>query len=259
MRVGIFQPAAVPSTPGQRLDRLDAALATEVGLDLVVCPELFLSGFSAPELIAQGAEPRDGPSSRAAALIAAKHHVALVYGYAEAAGGRLYNSALYLSKSGDKRVNHRKRVLPTPYEKNLFSVGGEASIFTLDGGLKAALLICYEVEFPEAVRASAVAGAELVIVPTALGVDWRVVSRQVIPSRAFENGVFLVYANHAGQEGSMDYIGDSVIVSPLGEDLARAGCGETLIAADIEPSDLPAIRRRLPFLRDYKSFRESHD
>lgn len=71
MRVGIFQPAAVPSTPGQRLDRLDAALATEVGLDLVVCPELFLSGFSDPELIAQRAEPRDGPSSRAAALIAA--------------------------------------------------------------------------------------------------------------------------------------------------------------------------------------------
>ena len=79
------------------------------------------------------------------------------------------------------------------------------------------------------------------------------VSRRVIPARAFENGVFLVYANHAGAEGPMDYIGDSVIVSPLGEDLARAGCGETLIAADIDPSVLPAIRERLPFLRDYKS------
>ena len=102
-------------------------------------------------------------------------------------------------------------------------------------------------------RACAVAGAELVIVPTALGVDWRVVSRRVIPARAFENGVFLAYANHAGQEGAMDYIGDSVIVSPLGEDLARAGSSESLIAADIDPSILPAIRRRLPYLRDYKS------
>ena len=253
MRVGVFQPDAAPSTPGQRLDRLDAALGVQVGLDLIVCPELFLSGFGEPGLVADRAEPQDGPSSQAAAAIARKHDVALVYGYPEEAGGRLYNSALYLSRSGDSRVNHRKRALPTPYEEDLFSVGGEATNFTLDDGLKAALLICYEAEFPEAVRAAAVAGAELVIVPTALGVDWRVVSRQVIPARAFENGVFLVYANHAGEEGAMDYIGDSVIVSPQGADLARAGDGEALIAADIDPSILPAIRNRLPFLRDYKS------
>lgn len=253
MRIGIFQPDAAPSTPEQRLDRLDAALETEAGLDLMVCPELFLSGFADPELIAKRAEPSDGPSSRTAAAIARKHHVALVYGYPEAAGGRLYNAALYLSKSGDKRVNHRKRALPTPYEESLFTVGSEATIFTLDDGLKVGLLICYEAEFPEAVRACAVAGAELVIVPTALGVDWRVVSRRVMPARAFESGVFLAYANHAGKEGAMDYIGDSVIVSPLGEDLARAGGGEAVIAADIDPAVLPAIRERLPFLRDYKS------
>lgn len=253
MRVAIFQPDAAPSTPAERLDRLDAVLEHEAGLDLMVCPELFLSGFADPERVARAAEPADGPSSRAAAAIARRHDVALVYGYAEAAEGRLYNSALYLSKSGETRVNHRKRALPTPYEESLFTVGGEATIFTLDNGLKAGLLICYEAEFPEAVRACAVAGAELVIVPTALGVDWRVVSRRVIPARAFENGVFLAYANHAGREGTMDYIGDSVIVSPLGEDLARAGSGETVIAADIDLAVLPAIRKRLPFLRDYKS------
>ncbi len=209
--------------------------------------------FGDPDLIRRHAEPRDGPSSEAAAAIARKHGVALVYGYAEADGERLYNAALYLSKSGERRVNHRKRALPTAYEKSLFAVGEGASIFTLDNGLKAGLLICYEAEMPEAARALAVAGAELVIVPTALGVDWRVVSRRVIPSRAFENGVFLAYANHAGREGSLDYIGDSVIVSPLGEDLARAGASETLIAADIDTSILPAIRERLPYLRDYKS------
>ncbi len=253
MRLGIFQPEAGPATPGDRLERLDAALAAEAGLDLMVCPELFLSGFADPELIVQYAEPRDGPWSQAAADIASAHDVALVYGYPEAADGKLYTAALYLSTSGDVRVNHRKRVLPMPYEANLFTVGCEASFITLDNGLKAGLLICYEAEIPEAVRACAVAGAELIIVPTALGVDWRVVSRRVIPARAFENGVFLAYANHAGREGAMDYIGDSVIVSPLGEDLARAGSGEAIIAADIEPSILPAIRRRLPYLRDYKS------
>ena len=253
MRVAIFQPDAIRSSPAERLHRLDLAIAAADGFDLVVCPELFLSGFADPERVRKSAEPRDGPSSRAAAEIARKHHVALVYGYAETAGGRLYNAALYVSKSGEVWVNHRKRVLPTPYEAGLFNVGEGRSVFTLDGGLEAGLLICYEAEFPEAVRACAVAGAELVIVPTALGVDWPVVSRQVIPARAFENGVFMVYANHAGEEGGTDYIGDSVIVSPLGEDLARAGDGEALIAADIDSSVLPAIRERLPFLRDYNS------
>ena len=57
----------------------------------------------------------------------------------------------------------------------------------------------------------------------------------------------------------MNYIGDSVIISPLGEDMARAGSGETVITADIDISTLPAIRQRLPFLRDYKSFRTAHD
>ena len=253
MRVGIFQPDARPGTPQERFARLDAALESRQGLELMICPELFLSGFADPERIAQEAEPADGPSSRAAAAIALKHDVALVYGYPEAADGRLYNSALYVSRTGGNRVNHRKRALPTPYEESLFTVGSEATMFTLDDGLKAGLLICYEAEFPEAVRACAVAGAELVIVPTALGVEWPVVSRRVIPARAFESGVFLAYANHAGRAGTMDYIGDSVIVSPLGEDLARAGSGEAVIAADIDPSILPAIRKRLPFLRDYKS------
>ncbi len=253
MKLGIFQPDAGPATPADRLERLDAALAAEAGLDLMICPELFLSGFADPERIVRYAEPSDGPWSRAAAAMAARHDVALVYGYPEAADGTFYNAALYLSKSGDMRVNHRKRALPTPYEQSLFTAGSEASIFALDNGLKAGLLICYEAEIPEAVRACAVAGAELVIVPTALGVDWRVVSRRVIPARAFENGVFLAYANHAGRAGAMDYIGDSVIVSPLGEDLARAGSGEAIIAADIDTSILPAIRERLPYLRDYKS------
>ena len=87
MRIGIFQPDAAPSTPGQRLDRLDAALSVQEGFDLVVCPELFLSGFGDPDLVIQRSEPQDGPSSRAAAAIARKHDVALVYGYPEAAGG----------------------------------------------------------------------------------------------------------------------------------------------------------------------------
>ena len=168
-------------------------------------------------------------SFAAAAELAKSQNVAIVYGYPELGeDDQRYNSVLCVSAAGEVLANHRKRALPTPYEQDLFVTGSEPCVFTLDNGRRAALLICYEVEFPEAVRAAAVAGAEIVIVPTALGNAWGVVARQVVPTRAFENGVFLMYANYAGEERETTYLGESVIVSPMGVDLARAGDGEAV-------------------------------
>ena len=67
------------------------------------------------------------------------------------------------------------------------------------------------------------AGAHLVVAPTAMGEAWPHVAHKVIPTRAFENGVGLVYANHAGEEAGLNYLGASCIVRPDGHDLARTG------------------------------------
>ena len=96
----------------------------------------------------------------------------------------------------------------------------------------------------------ALAGALVVIVPTALRAEWTVVSRQLIPTRAFENGVFLAYANYAGSAFGLDYLGDSRIVGPDGRDLACAGAEETLISARLDLTRIPAVRSRLPYLSD---------
>ena len=149
-------------------------------------------------------------------------------------------------------ANHRKRVLPTTYEQELFDTGNGISVFTLETGWRAGLVICYESEFPEAVRQCAAAGAQLVLVPTALGKDWAVVSQRVIPARAFENGVYLAYANYSGRDEIIDYIGDSVILSPMGEDLVRAGEGEAWISADLDAESIGRMRQRLPYLEDYR-------
>jgi len=87
-------------------------------------------------------------------------------------------------------------------ERACFTAGSELTVFTIEGR-RVALLICYDVEFPEAVRAVAATGAEVVIVPTALSEDWPFVARKMVPTRAFENGMFLLYANHAGREGAV--------------------------------------------------------
>ena len=117
----------------------------------------------------------------------------MAYGYPERSGGRPYNSAVVVGRDGKVIANHRKRRLPNAYEKQWFQTGSGMTFFMLDGW-KVALVICYEVEFPETVRAAALQGAQLVIVSTALSNAWPVVARAVFPARAFENGVFLSYA-----------------------------------------------------------------
>ena len=71
-----------------------------------------------------------------------------------------------------------------------------------------------------------------------------------MPARAFENGVYVCYANHCGHENGLDYLGSSCIVGPDGRDLARAGPGAELIFARLERERVAAARARLPYLQD---------
>ena len=77
-------------------------------------------------------------------------------------------------------------------------------------------------------------------------------ARQMIPTRAYENGVFLAYANHAGQENEIEYLGESLIAGPGGVELARAKAKATpaLIEATLSRQDLDQARAKLPYLQD---------
>jgi predicted amidohydrolase len=117
------------------------------------------------------------------------------------------------------------------------------------------MLICYDVEFPEYVRTLALAGAELVLVPTALpnGEISRRVADMVVPTRAFENGIFLVYADLCGEEGNFSYSGRSAIIGPDGDELARAGTRETLLVAEMDTAAYHDCRRQNPYLADRRT------
>jgi len=253
MRLAVFQADAYPASPQERLQTLDNVLAenTSMGADLILCPELFVSGYADAQAIRNAAGPVDGELPEQLAQIALNHSTAIACGYPENHNGVLYNSMLCISKQGRLLANHRKRALPTPYEQGLFNTGNEATIFDFDQDWRVALLICYEVEFPEAVRACALAGAHLVLAPTALGTEWGVVSRKVIPSRAFENNIFLAYSNYCGKDLHHHYIGESVIVSPMGEDLARAGTRSEIISAELDIQVIEQARSRLAYLVDF--------
>jgi 5-aminopentanamidase len=117
-------------------------------------------------------------------------------------------------------------------------------------GYNIGILICYDVEFPEAVRALALAGAELIAVPTALIRPFDIVARTLVPARAFENQVYVAYAGMCGSEAGLGYCGLSCIVGPDGQDLARAGTGPALIFTDIDPAAISRGRQSNPYLSD---------
>ena len=255
MRVAVFQSPSGGLAADDRLGRLGAAMAQAAadGAGLLVCPELYMSGYNTGGAIPERAEVADGSFARAAAALAKWHGIGVIYGFPEIHKQNIYNAAICISGTGETLAVHRKRVLPPGMESTYFTAGAGETLFKL-GGFTVALVICYEAEFPEAVRNAALAGAHLVAAPTALGEAWPHVAHKVMPTRAFENGVYLVYANHAGEEAGLNYLGASCIVGPDGHDLARAGAGEELITADISLEAVTAARGRLPFLRDRSAF-----
>jgi predicted amidohydrolase len=251
MKIAIYQPAHGGLEPAQRLERLAAALADPAarGADLLVCPELFMSGYAVGEALHRFAEPAGGPFASAIARLAQANNMAILYGYPEQGGNRVYNSAICIGPRGEKLANHRKLALPPGFEADFFTCGDALTFFDL-GGMKLGLLVCYDAEFPEAVRAMALNGAEIVVAPTALKDVWGSVATRMMPTRAFENGVYFVYVNHAGSEGAVTYFGGSCITGPDGEDLVRAGPGEQILAAEVDPAAVAAARKRLPYLSD---------
>ena len=99
-------------------------------------------------------------------------------------------------------------------------------------------------------RHAALEGAQIVLVATAGGEEWEQVPTSVIPSRAYENGMFIAYANYCGVENGHGFCGLSCVVNPYGVDLARAGKTEGVISANLDLSFVAEAREKVPFLRD---------
>lgn len=237
--------------PQARLDWLKAALDQrgERRVDLMVLPELFLTGYNIGNGVREWAEDRDGAFSRRIADLARSNHLAIHFGYAERDGDRIYNASACYGRDGEMIGHHRKLLLPPGFEGDHFSPGQGYSRFRI-GDFTIATLICYDAEFPENFRRVATTGADLVVVPTALAAEWGIVSEKVMPTRAFENGVYVIYANHCNEENGLRYFGGSCIISPGGKDLARADRGEAYIFAQFELAAVKAARSRLPYHDD---------
>ncbi|CAL9283471.1 carbon-nitrogen hydrolase family protein [Streptomyces sp. SudanB25_2051] len=252
LRTALLQSSGQLGDVAANLKILDeaAARAAAGGAGLLVAPELFLTGYAIGADIARLAEPAEGPSAREAAAIAVRHGLAIAYGYPERDGEAVYNSARLVGADGTLLVNYRKTHLYGGFEQDWFTPGDQPVVQAEVGGVRVGLMICYDVEFPENVRAHALAGTDLLLVPTALMHPAEIVAEAVVPVRAFENQLYIAYANRTGPEGDFEFVGLSALAGPDGTARARAGRGEELVTGDADPELLRRSRDENPYLRD---------
>jgi predicted amidohydrolase len=251
MRLALLQSRGTPGDVQANLEavRRAAQAAVTVGAGLLVTPETFLTGYD----IGRARLRRlAAPDASEVGEIAAAAGVAIVCGWVERDGDLVHNAATLFDAEGRALLTHRKVHLYGDVDRDAFDPGGEALAVAELDGVRIGLLICFDVEFPEAVRALALEGAQLVVVPTSLMAPYDVVARTLVPARAAENQLFVAYCNRVGREGpTFDYIGQSCLAGPGGELIAVAGREEErLLIADVDPAEIRAARAQFSYLAE---------
>lgn len=248
LRVAVWQCASHPGDVAGNLARLQSVCegAAAEGADVLVTPELFVTGYDiGPARTRELAEPADGPIFAAVARITERTGVAVAYGYPELLPGGAVANAAQVVDGGRVVGAHRKAHLFGGLDTDRFRASAERPAAFELRGRRVGMLICYDVEFPEAARSLALDGVEAVLVPTANMVPYEIVSTVLVRARAYENGVAVAYANYCGAEGSQVYAGLSTVCGADGSVLALAAAdGEELLVADLVGEGQPYLRDR---------------
>ena len=227
----------------ENLDRVEVLLSN-LDADLVVLPELFATGyfFQSEDDLAAVAEPvPSGQTTRRLEQWASASGATIVAGLAERDGDAFYNSAVVVAPSG--YVSTYRKVHLYYKEKTLFAPGNDGfAVHTLTDRsgetYRLGVMICFDWYFPEAARALALKGADIIAHPSNLV---RPDCPRSMPIRALENHVFTITANRYGQETSdgetLTFIGRSEICDPNGQVLVRADADTDEVATiEIDPA-----------------------
>ena len=202
---------------------------------MLVAPEVYLPGYN-NDTIPALAQNRAGGWHGLLSALCRSANCGLVVGYAEREDAQVYNAALALDATGAPLAHYRKIQLYGAREAAIYTPGDAYVTFDLLG-TKAAILICYDVEFAPHIAALAAMGVKVILVPTANMQPFTHVAAYTVAAMAANHGVTIAYANYCGVEGNLTYVGGSLIAGPHGEVLAQAGVGPALLIVDLPDLD----------------------
>jgi predicted amidohydrolase len=237
VKVGFMQFSPLLGRKEENIERVISSLRGAKA-DLLVLPELFSTGylFSNEEELKRSAETiPDGPTVSEFLKWARKENTNLVFGIAEKADDKLFNSSILVTSKGDCFVYRKLHLFDR--EKYLFSPGDkELEVFDI-GKAKIGMMICFDWIFPEVARILALKGADIICHPSNLILPY---CQDAMITRCIENRVFAITSNRTGSEErgeeELTFTGNSQIVDPKGRILARANAKEEKVCViEIDP------------------------
>jgi N-carbamoylputrescine amidase len=275
VRTAVVQRACSPVPADNLAACVEAAgQAASAGAHLVVLEELhntrYFCQVEDPAYF-DLAESIPGPSTRILAEVARETGTVIVASLFERrAAGLYHNTAVVLDADGSLAGTYRKMHVPDDpgfYETFFFAPGDQGFLPIDTAAGRLGVLVCWDQWYPEAARAMALAGAEILIYPTAIGWDprddeteqlrqldaWTTVQR----GHAVANGLPLIACNRTGlepdptgQTPGIQFWGRSFVCGPQGEWLAHADQNEGILVAEIDLDRIENVRRMWPFFRD---------
>ncbi len=238
--LGIAQPTTDFAHSAERLGyvaMVAKALRTAhpEGPALLLLPELFLSGYQRTLSDPAAAARRDGRHLPAVSSIAREQGLWLILGAATPRSTGIANTAVVIDPNGQAVVTYDKVYLFGEAEQAAFISGRQAVVFDSPLG-RTGLGVCYDVEQSAMVRLLARAGASVMLVPTANMAPYQQVARETVPRHAANASIRIAYTNHAGMDGDLDLLGESIVVDAAGQALSRLGT-EPALATVSMPHD----------------------
>ena len=258
MKVSIIQMNISPKKE-DNLERAAALVrdAAAQGADIAVLPEMFCCEYTTSAFLSN-CEPAGGLIWSTLSEAAKSSGIYLVGGtMPELCGEKMYNTGFVFDPDGAQIARHRKMHLfdidvdgGQKFKESLtFTAGDEVTVFDTKFG-KVGLIICFDIRFPELSRLTALAGAEVIFCPAAFNMTtgpahWELLFR----GRACENQVFFCGCAPARDEnGRYVSYANSIVTSPWGAVLNRAGADETILTADLDLNEVESIRKQLPLM-----------
>jgi predicted amidohydrolase len=231
--------------------------AKEQGADMVIFPELSLTGYVIRDQIYELAETIPGPAVERVEQIAKETGMYVVFGMpelSEKTKATLYNTAVFVGPEG-YIGKYRKKYLPTHSvfeEKRYFRPGYQTAVYDTPIG-KIGFCICYDLFFPEVTRLARLKGAQLIVSISASPAVRRNYFEILTAARALENTAFLAYVNLVGVQDGLQFWGGSRVVAPTGDILVKAKYDEAdFVMCEVNYNDMRPAETFIPTLRDLR-------
>lgn len=218
--------------------------------DVVVLPEMWTTGYDL-ERLPEIAEDEKSVTETFLSKLASRYHVNLVAGsIAKKRDQGITNTLVVFDRDGKKVSEYNKAHLFRLMDEEQYLLpGDEKGLFELDG-TPCGGIICYDIRFPEWVRAHVLAGAKTMFIPAEWPTQRTDHWQTLLRARAIENQCFIIACNRTGSDLNNTFGGHSLVIGPWGEIIAEAGIGEEILYAEIDLNQVEKIRNTIPIFED---------